>query len=36
MDMGTDEVNGYDLLNEETVTTAEDTQDDQGQDDGEG
>lgn len=29
--MGTDEVNGYDLLNEETITTAE-PDEDQGQD----
>lgn len=33
--MGTEEVNGYDLLNEETITATE-PEDDQGQDDGEG
>lgn len=33
---GHDEINGYDLLNEETVTTTDEDQSDEGQDDGEG
>ena len=34
--MSKDEVNGYPLLDEEIVTASDDTDDDQGQDDGEG